>query len=246
MATTGLSVGGIAVTPFVAAAVESRGLAATAPTLAVALLLGVVPVTLLLVRAPPRGPRAAGNTGTAATDARGVVATRYWRTVTGVHALAMLAQVGMLVQVHEVVLGRTDAGTAAAAVSTVAAASLVGRLVAGVVVAGLPLRGLYGGLLVVQAAALLLMSRADSDAALLVSAALFGATVGTVLMLHPLLLVERFGPAGAGRAYATSQLLATLGIAAGTVSCWAPSPTPRATRWRCRWPLRRASRPSPC
>jgi MFS family permease len=44
---------------------------------------------------------------------------------------------------------------------------------------------------------------------------LFGLTVGNLLMLHPLLLAERFGVRDYPRIYSRSQLAATLGIAAG-------------------------------
>ena len=44
---------------------------------------------------------------------------------------------------------------------------------------------------------------------------MFGLTVGNLLMLHPLLLAERFGVRDYGRIYSRSQLVATLGVAAG-------------------------------
>ena len=226
VATSGLSVGGIAVTPFLARAVEGSGLVSSAPWLALAYLLGVVPVTLALVRSPPSPPMptpvptpsaaAPADEGAgSASPATSPLRSRYWRVVTGVHALAMLAQVGALTHLYEVVDLSTDAATAATAVSVVAASSLVGRLVAGAVGAALPLRGLYGALLLVQAVALLALSVAGTRPSLLLASSLFGATVGTVLMLHPLLLVERFGAAGAGRSYAASQLVATVGVASG-------------------------------
>ena len=44
---------------------------------------------------------------------------------------------------------------------------------------------------------------------------LSGLTVGNLLMLHPLLLAARFGVRDYGRIYSRSQLVATLGVAAG-------------------------------
>lgn len=53
IASTGLSVGGIAITPLIAQLIDARSLAELAPTLAVAFWVGMVPVTLLLVRPSP-------------------------------------------------------------------------------------------------------------------------------------------------------------------------------------------------
>jgi MFS family permease len=53
VATTGLSLGGILVTPASAFLIAHWGLAGAAPWLALAMVLGVVPVTALIVRASP-------------------------------------------------------------------------------------------------------------------------------------------------------------------------------------------------
>ena len=42
---------------------------------------------------------------------------------------------------------------------------------------------------------------------------LFGVTIGNSLMMHPLLLAERFGTRDYGRIYSTSQLVTVLGVA---------------------------------
>ncbi len=50
---------------------------------------------------------------------------------------------------------------------------------------------------------------------LLPAAAVFGSTVGNVLMAHPLLLSQAFGVRDYARIFSTSNLVATLGIASG-------------------------------
>ena len=45
--------------------------------------------------------------------------------------------------------------------------------------------------------------------------AVFGLTMGNSLMMHPLLLVERFGARDIGRIYSVSQVLTMGGLAAG-------------------------------
>jgi MFS family permease len=66
-----------------------------------------------------------------------------------------------------------------------------------------------------QAAALVALAVLDGRTALLVTSVAFGLTVGNLLMLHPLLLAERFGVLDYGRIYSRSQLVATLGVAVG-------------------------------
>ncbi len=41
----------------------------------------------------------------------------------------------------------------------------------------------------------------------------FAATIGNSLMMHPLLLAERFGTRDYGRIYSTSQMVTVLGVA---------------------------------
>ena len=72
-------------------------------------------------------------------------------------------------------------------------ASVVGRLVGGVVATRVQVRGLTAVLIVVQASALLFLALAETQPLLLVASALLGLSVGNLLMLQPLLLVEAFG-----------------------------------------------------
>ena len=53
IASTGLSVGGIAITPVIAQLIDARSLVELAPWLAVAFWLGMVPITLLVIRPSP-------------------------------------------------------------------------------------------------------------------------------------------------------------------------------------------------
>lgn len=225
IASTGLSAGGVALTPLVATAIDRYGLSAVTPWLALLLLLGVVPVTALLLRpspealgllpdgdpAPPPG-RPAAFAGALAADA---VHTRFFAAVTLAHLLAMLAQVGGIAHLYNLVAERTDLAFATYAMSLLAVSSLLGRLAGGWVAARTSMRGLALALMVGQAAALAVLARTDGRTALLVTTVAFGVTVGNLLMLHPLLLAERFGVRDYGRIYSRSQLVATLGVAAG-------------------------------
>jgi MFS family permease len=66
-----------------------------------------------------------------------------------------------------------------------------------------------------QGVSLLWLSQASTHATLLAGAALFGATVGNLIMLQPLLLAEAFGVRDYPRLFGTSQLVTTIGIAGG-------------------------------
>ncbi len=224
VATTGLSLGGVLVTPFCAALIEDHGLPAVTPWLGVAYVAGVLPVTALLVRASPAslglrpdgddedvlGPAVAGG----ATRAE-AVRSREFRVVTVVHLLAMVAQVGALAHVLNLVAGRLDAGQAAAAVSVIAVSSMLGRLAGGVVLLHLGTRPFAAAMLVVQGLALVVLGLGERVEVLLPAAAVFGSTVGNVLMAHPLLLSQAFGVRDYARIFSTSNLVATLGIASG-------------------------------
>ena len=225
VASTGLSAGGVLLTPLVAVAIADDGLRATAPWLALVLLLGVIPVTALLLRpspeamgllpdgdpAPPPG-QAAAWVGMLATEA---LRTRFFVAVTAAHLLAMLAQVGGIAHLFNLVAERTDPALAKYALSLLAVSSLVGRLAGGWVAARTSMRGLALVLRVGQAAALTVLALVEGRTALLVTTVAFGITVGNLLMLHPLLLAERFGVQDYGRIYSRSQLVATFGVAVG-------------------------------
>ena len=225
VASTGLSAGGVVLTPLVADLIGRYGLSTVTPYLGLGLVLGVIPVTALLLRpspeamgllpdgdpAPPPGSPAA-FLGTLASEA---LRTRFFVAVTAGHLLAMLAQVGGIAHLFNLVAERADPDLAKLALSLLAVSSLVGRLAGGWFVARTSMRGFALVLMVAQAASLVALAGTDSRAALLALTVAFGLTVGNLLMLHPLLLAERFGVRDYGRIYSRSQLVATMGVAVG-------------------------------
>ena len=225
IASTGLSAGGVVLTPLVATLIDRHGLPAVAPWLGLALVLGVVPATALLLRPSPEalGLQPDGDPaphpdappaflGTLAVEA---LRTRFFAAVTLAHLLAMLAQVGGIAHLFNLVAERADPGLAKAALSLLAVSSLLGRLLGGWAAARTSMRGLALVLMAGQAAALIGLAATGSDLAILVLTVAFGLTVGNLLMLHPLLLAERFGVRDYGRIYSRSQLVAPLGVAVG-------------------------------
>jgi MFS family permease len=68
--------------------------------------------------------------------------------------------------------------------------------------------------MLLQALGLTVLAIAEDPAQLLVGTIVFGITMGNSLMMHPLLLAERFGTRHYGRIYSTSQLVSVVGMAA--------------------------------
>jgi MFS family permease len=96
-----------------------------------------------------------------------------------------------------------------------ASASIVGRFVGGWLISRFDTRIFALVCVVLQAISMTLLALAATPTMLLVAAGLFGSTVGNLLMLQPLLLAEAFGVRDYGRIFSLSQLLTTLGVAAG-------------------------------
>lgn len=149
VASTGLSVGGIVITPFAKRFIDSEGLAATTPWLGLVLVVGIVPVSLLLIRPDPAADGFAPDGarlehGSIAPppdgDRAGVAfATRFYRAVTLGYVLVLGTQVGGIQQLVKLVEDRTDERTAQFSITTLAATSVIARLVGGRLVAVVPM-----------------------------------------------------------------------------------------------------------
>ena len=70
-------------------------------------------------------------------------------------------------------------------------------------------------MIMIQIASLLMLSGLHTQLSLAIGLALFGISVGNVLMLHPLLIAEGFGLKHYSRIFAVSNLMATMGVAIG-------------------------------
>ena len=223
VATTGLSLGGIAVAPAVAAAAEHVSLRRLMPVVAVIFLAVALVATALLLPDParlglaPDGAEHVPGQQPEGALARTALSSKAFWGISGAQALAVLAQVGALTHLYALGAERASTGTGATAVSLAAFSSFAGRFLGGVVLRRVPLL-LFGRLLLVaQALSLILLAFAHGPLALLVGAGVFGLTVGNVLLLQPLLVGEAFGLADYARILSRSTLVATVGIAIGPV-----------------------------
>ncbi|MGH9272710.1 MAG: MFS transporter [Ilumatobacteraceae bacterium] len=225
IASTGLSAGGILLTPFAKWLIDERQLASATPILGVIWLVGVVPFAIWLVRPDPAalgwlpdGERVRQDVAPMVPDGtllHDAVRTRFYLGITLGYVLVLGAQVGAIQQLVKLVEERTDRGTAAAATIALAGTSVVARLAGGRIVSRLPMAGFTVGLAVLQALSMVAIALADSPVAIFAAIIVFGATVGNLLMLQPLLIAERFGVRDYARIFSRSQFLTVIGTAGG-------------------------------
>lgn len=225
VSSTGLSVGGILLTPVAAALIDDLGLRSATVWLAVAFVVGVIPITAILLRPDPASlglhpdgdssedvDAAGPMVGVAYADA---VRSRAFRTITIAWTLALLAQVGGIAHLFSVIDDRAGGDTAALAVSVLAASSMVGRLLGGWLLSRVALRPAALTWMALQAVGLAGLGLLDARAGLLVCASVFGFSVGNILLLQPIVLAEVFGVRDFPRVFSLSQLISTVGVASG-------------------------------
>lgn len=226
IASTGLSLGGIFIAPFVALSIERGGLSATGPWMAALFLLGIVPVTLLVVRGSPAslglepdGGAKSANGGPApvvpSVSYAEAKRSRFFLAVSIAYLFLLGAQVAAIAHLYRLANVRSGAETAALALAFLASASIAGRLTGGWLVLRTKVRTFALQLMAVQTAALMMLAFVHERVAILAAVALFGVTIGNSLMMHPLLLAEKFGTREYGRIYSMSQFIAMAGVAGG-------------------------------
>ncbi len=226
IATTGLSVGGIVITPLSASAIERSGLEVVGPWLALGWTVGILLVTWVAIRPSPQAvglepdgdPRPEHGAVPVTGMAPGAAyRTRTFRYLTAGVSLMMLTQIGALAHLYPIGVERADAATGALAVTTVAVASIVGRFAGVWVLRHLDALRFMTLLGVFQALAMGLLAVDAGAMGVLVAVAVFGLAVGNLLVLIPVVIVESFGGAHYPSIYAMIQLVSTVGIATGPI-----------------------------
>jgi len=243
IASTGLSLGGVLVTPVCAVLVESIGLTRAAPIMGGMFIIGVIPVAVIWLRPSPASmgltvdgidqvngsiqanvnpsgfeqttavltPDLSSQGASFAEARRG----RFFWGVSFTYIFLMLAQVGGIS--HQYGLAReilTEAQTVAV-VAILPIASIVGRLIGGWIVEQISIRIFAIAMMILQIIALSLLSGGFNAFSLCVGLALFGITVGNLLMLQPLLIAYAFGIREYPKIFSVSNLMSSWGTAAG-------------------------------
>lgn len=223
IASTGLSVGGIVITPASALLIAEKGIDYSVTIFALAYLLGVIPLSLFYLKSRPAdiglqidGAKLEGEalpvTGTLLKDA---IRSRYFWGLSLAYVFLMMAQVGALAHQYGLVAEHLTGRTAAFALGVIPIASIIGRLVGGFLLDKLAAPNFALTMMMLQSVALFGLSQVTSTWAFILGLGLFGISVGNLLMLQPLLIASTFGQQHYGRIYGLSNMLTTFGIAAG-------------------------------
>ena len=232
VASTGLSLGGVILTPLSAVMVESLGFKIAAPLIGVIFLVGVVPVAWMYLRESPESmglhvdgdlpesidesvtsdPPQVIEGGITFKEAR---RGKFFWGVSLAYIFLMAAQVGGIA--HQYGLARellTEAETAIA-VAILPVFSIIGRLIGGWIVDRMSIRKFAISMMILQAASLSLLAGGFGIFTLFLGLAAFGATVGNLLMLQPLLIADAFGVKDYARIFSVSNLMSSWGTAMG-------------------------------
>ena len=235
IASTGLSLGGVVVTPISAMLVGNLGLEQAAPILALMYLVGVIPLSWLLLRASPESvgitpPQQFSSPGRINSESnlekttnllldgvslRQALHGRFFWCFSCAYIFLMLAQVGAIAHQYGLANETLTEAETAIAVAILPIASIVGRLIGGWIVEQVSMRAFAIIVMVMQVTALLILSLGSGAILLCLGLALFGSTVGNLLMLQPLLVSEAFGIKEYARIFSMSNLMTSWGTAAG-------------------------------
>lgn len=240
VASTGLSLGGVLITPLSVLLVDSLGFRTAAPMLGSLYLIGMIPVAWIWLRPDPQsmglavdgdkpGPATADpgsgiEAGTATSGTPAMAAgisfrqARRGRLFWGIclaYIFLMLAQVGGIAHQYGLVRETLTEAQTALAVAILPVASIIGRLLGGWLVEKMSMRVFAIAMMVLQAISLTLLATGINAWTLCLGLFTFGASVGNLLMLQPLLLAEAFGVRDYARIFSVSNLMSSWGTAAG-------------------------------
>jgi MFS family permease len=235
LAFTGASFGGVVVTPLLLFLVERFGFQ-VAMLMGTAIIVAVlVPAAVGWIGSPPAAAsqqRPSDGSSPVQTNAAMDAMSRakilrslaFW-SIAIPFALALVAQVGLIV--HQIALLEPKIGRASAggAVSLMTLMAIAGRLALGTVIDRFEPRLVAAVSLVSQAAALSIVLQTDTLAIVWAACAVFGLSVGTTITLPPLIIQREFdAPSFAvvlGLANAVSGTIGALGPAlVGLVRAW--------------------------
>ncbi len=215
---TGLSLGGVLVTPLSVVLLESATLESAMALMGLCYALAIAPIAVFTIRSFPGSSVSTRSApvlgGTPLGEAR---RSRFFIVVTASYVLLMGTQVGCIAHLYNrgaEVVGPIEASFA---VALLASMSIVARLLGGLLLARVRMMPFTLVNMAGQAAGLALLAEAQGATSLWAAAAVFGCTVGNLLMLQPLLLAQAFGPRDYPRIFALSQSVTTLGVASGPV-----------------------------
>jgi MFS family permease len=225
-ASSGLSMGGVVLTPIIKKLIDAKEMSGASPYLALIWFVGMCVPAYLLIRPDPLAlnwmpdgqPKPENHIvelpGVSLADA---MRTKFFWVATIGFVLVLGSQVGAIQQIVKLVEERTSPGTAALATSVLSGASVVFRLVGGRIIPKFPLAKFMVFIAVMQGIGIILIGQMESTIPLMLAIGLFGAMVGNVLMMQSLLIAQRFGVRDYPRISARSGLVSLTGTAIGPI-----------------------------
>ena len=220
IASTGLSVGGMLLTPLSAFVIQRVGVEHALPWFGAAFFCVIAPVALLTVRdwPPGGGPSALRVEPPDAAAVARALRSRFFVGAGVAYVLMMGAQVGVIAHIFNHADKVAGQSVASSSVATLTFCSIVGRLLGGLVVRRFPIRAFTMLNVAGQAAGIAALAVAQTGTVVLIGAACFGVTVGNLLMLQPLLMATAFGVRDYPRIYSVANLWMTVGVAGGPLA----------------------------
>ena len=217
IAMTGLSFGGLALTPLSASLLQEHGLSGAVDYLALLLLLGVVPITLMYLKSFPKedDPSLGANTHPMGIDYISALRHHFFWGLTMVYGLVMIAQVGSIAHQYGVLTERLSVAEASFGVAIMPLFSIVGRLLGGLALEFVSTIRLTIFMMMIQGLALVVIGSAYSILGLYGGLALFGLCIGNILMLQALIISEVYGPKHYARLFSLSNMMMVCGFSLG-------------------------------
>ncbi|MFT7246550.1 MAG: MFS family permease [Candidatus Azotimanducaceae bacterium] len=223
IASTGLSVGGVVITPASALLITAKGIDYSVTLFALVYVLGVVPLACLFLKSRPAdiglqidGVKMDENSPkTSSTLFKDAARSRYFWGLSLAYVFLMMAQVGALAHQYGLVGEHLTGRAAALALGVIPIASIVGRLAGGFLLDRISASKFALTMMILQSVSLLGLSQVTSTWAFVAGLGLFGISVGNLLMLQPLLIATTYGQQDYSRIYGLSNMMTTIGIAFG-------------------------------
>ncbi len=240
IASTGLSLGGVVITPLSATLIGKMGLAYSAPILGAAYVLGIIPIAWLLLRPSPESMGLApykevkpedndsqlnsdknkGTSNSVSSSLEGLTLRearqqRYFWGLCFAYVFLMMAQVGGITHQYGLASVFLTESQTALVVAIIPIASIIGRLVGGWIIDRVSIRAFAISMMLIQLISLIVLATGQGVIALCVGLALFGTSVGNILMLQPLLIADAFGVREYAKIFSLSNLMSSWGTAVG-------------------------------
>src|SRR5262245_5576558 len=184
LSTTGLSLGGVVLTPLTAWLFSRLSLEATMSMLASIFALSIAPIVWFGIRSFPESTSASPSKARQGVAYVHAVRSRFFVVLTAGYLLVLGTQVGGIAHMYNRGVAIASPLEASFAVSVLATLSVVGRLLGGVIIGRIPIKAFVLTNVTGQLLGFLVLGHATNAWQLWIGAGTFGFTVGNLLMLQ--------------------------------------------------------------